>query len=337
MNDARAANARGAPDGTSARALEGTSVGASNVSPDRTANGPAWTDGEPFAVSRPAEQRIPFVVNSPHSGRSYPEAFLRRSRLDARAVRRSEDAWVDLLLSEAVPLGAPVLQANFPRAWLDVNREPFELDPAMFDGPLPAHANSRSIRVAGGLGTIPRVVAEGQPIYAGRLSVREGLRRIEEVYRPYHETLRRLMARTCLRFGYAVLLDCHSMPSAVGRGAGGGARPDVVVGDRYGTSCAPALSRALMDAFAARGYRTTRNKPYAGGFITEHYGRPLKGLHAVQIEINRALYMDETTLEPGAGFEALREDLGAVLAEVSARPDRELYPLDEGDVDVAAQ
>ena len=275
-----------------------------------------------FETLAPVEQRLPFVFNSPHSGRTYTPAFMERTRLDVRSVRRSEDAFIADLFGGVVHLGCPLLAAHFPRAWLDVNREPYELDPRMFDAPLPPHANTRSLRVAGGLGTVPRVVAEGQYLYAGRLRVAEALERIEQVYRPYHDALRRLMAKTCVQFGYAVLVDCHSMPSNWHGGAlGGKVRPDVVVGDRYGTSCAPELTRTFMDAFAARGYRVTRNKPYAGGFITEHYGRPLKGLHAVQIEINRALYMDERTMVPTAGFHALATDLRAVVNDVTSAPD----------------
>ena len=300
-------------------------------------DGTGGRDGEVFHLAEPAEQRIPFVVNSPHSGRDYAPAFLATSRLDAHAIRRSEDAWIDRLFADAVRLGAPVLAARLPRAFLDLNREPWELDQRMFDGPLPGHANTRSARVAGGLGTIPRVVAEGQQIYRHRLPVAEAGRRIEGVYRPYHERLRGLVARTSVRFGYAVLFDCHSMPSHVGGMLGGSSRPDIVVGDRYGTSCAASLSRAVMDAFAARGYRVTRNKPYAGGFITEHYGRPLKGLHALQIEINRALYMDERTLEPHDGFATLRENLADVLAEVSSQPDADLYPVVDEAAAIAAQ
>ena len=305
-----------------------------------------------FELREPADQRLPFVLNSPHSGRDYTPAFLAASRLDERTIRRSEDAHVDRLLAGAVALGVPVLAARFPRAFLDVNREPWELDQRMFAGPLPAHANTRSIRVAGGLGTIPRVVAEGAEIYRARLPVAEAARRIEAFYRPYHERLRRLIARTSVRFGYAVLVDCHSMPSQnvpiqnmsgqtppgpLGAAGSGVARPDIVVGDRYGTSCAPALTRALVDAFAARGFRVTRNKPYAGGFITEHYGRPLKGLHAVQIEVNRALYMDEATLVPNAGFDRLRDDMTSVIESVAALPDAGLYPVRDDAADIAAQ
>ncbi|WP_349358282.1 N-formylglutamate amidohydrolase [Stappia sp.] len=284
-----------------------------------------FEETQAFEVLRPAEQRVPFVFNSPHSGRHYPETFLAASRLDRGAIRRSEDAFVDELFSHVVPTGSPLLRACFPRAYLDVNREPYELDPKMFEDRLPSYANSRSIRVAGGLGTIARVVGEAQEIYRGRLSVREALDRIETIYKPYHQTLRRLLAETHVSFGYAVLVDCHSMPSAV-RSSDGGPRPDFILGDRYGTSCAGPLVDAAAEVLRGMGYRVSRNKPYAGGFITEHYGRPIKGLHALQLEINRGLYMDETRTERHAGFDALREDLRRFAETLVSLPDAELYP-----------
>jgi N-formylglutamate deformylase len=262
----------------------------------------------PFEIHRPVQQTEPFVFNSPHSGRIYPEPFVQSSRLDRLSIRRSEDHFVDELFSGVVQLGAPLLAAQFPRAWLDVNREPYELDPRMFDGPLPPFANIGSMRVAGGLGTIPRLVAENMDIYRGRLSVEEGLSRIERVYRPYHASLRRMIAQTHVQFGKAILIDCHSMPASV-RVAGGSRRPDIIIGDRYGASAAHDLSRAAVAFLSGLGYHVVRNKPYAGGFITEHYGRPSRGLHALQIEVNRGLYVDEARLEKTAGFDLLRADL----------------------------
>jgi N-formylglutamate amidohydrolase len=193
-----------------------------------------------------------------------------------------------------------------------VNREPYELDPRMFDGRLPAFANTRSMRVAGGLGSVPRIVGDGQEIYRARLPVAEALHRIEAIYRPYHQALRGLLQRMHQRFGAAALLDCHSMPSA-SLGADVGARPDVVLGDRFGASCAPRLIDAVQEAFESLGYRVARNRPYAGGFITEHYGQPASDIHALQIEVSRALYMDEERLAPHQGFERLRADLGRVV------------------------
>jgi N-formylglutamate amidohydrolase len=269
----------------------------------------------PFEIISPAVQSMAIVVNVPHAGRVYPESFVAAARLDRLALRRSEDCFVDQLFADAVALGAPLMTAHFPRAFLDVNREPYELDPRMFEGRLPAFANTRSMRVAGGLGSIPRIVGDGQSIYRGRLPVAEGIRRIETIHRPYHRALRGLVERTRLRFGEAVLLDCHSMPSA-SLGADPAARPDIVLGDRFGTSCAPRLTDIAQAAFEAHGYQVARNRPYAGGFITEHYGQPGSGVHALQIEVNRALYMAEAKLEPHHGFGRLKGDLRGVLAAI---------------------
>ncbi|MCA1492013.1 N-formylglutamate amidohydrolase [Sinorhizobium alkalisoli] len=271
---------------------------------------------EMFEILEPATQRIPFVFNSPHSGRLYPQSFLDQSRLDAHSIRRSEDHFVDELFQSATFLGAPLLRAHFPRAFLDVNREPYELDPRMFDGTLPPHANISSMRVAGGLGTIPRVVAENMEIYRGRFPVEEALTRVESIYKPYHATLRKLIARTHVQFGMAILIDCHSMPGNVHLSASG-QRPDFIIGDRYGTSAAAELSRMAVELLEQLGYAVTRNKPYAGGFITEHYGRPTRGLHALQIEINRSLYIDEATLIKKPGFSALATDLATFIGALA--------------------
>ena len=290
---------------------------------------PADFDGRtnpPFTVERPAQQRVPFVFNSPHSGDVYPTSFLESSRLSAIDLRRSEDLAVDRLFAGAIELGAPLLRARFPRAWLDVNREPYALDPKLFRERLPGHANIHSLRVGGCLGTIPRLISENLPIYAHPPTLSEGLERVNTVYRPYHDTLRRLMAETVVEFGFAVLVDCHSMPSAqpAQRHSNKIPRPDIIIGDRYGTACNGEISRSIMHGFSALGYSVVRNKPYAGGFITEHYGRPAKGLHAVQLEINRALYMDERTLDLSDGFEALSADISTVMKQLVAIPDSEL-------------
>ncbi|MCA3563041.1 MAG: N-formylglutamate amidohydrolase [Methylocystis sp.] len=268
----------------------------------------------PFEIDAPGRLTLPFVVNTPHSGRVYPDAFLAMTRLDRLGLRRSEDCYVDLLFAEAPRIGLPLLKAHFPRAYLDVNREPYELDPRMFDGRLPAYANTRSMRVAGGLGSIPRIVGDGQDIYRARLTVTDAMRRIDTVYRPYHRALRGLLQETHRRFGEAILLDCHSMPSA-SLGAESQLRPDIVLGDRYGTSCAPVLIDIVQASFEALGYRVARNRPYAGGFITEHYGQPASAVHALQIEINRALYMDEETLEPRPDFATVQRDLTRMLVD----------------------
>jgi N-formylglutamate amidohydrolase len=204
-------------------------------------------------------------------------------------LRRSEDSFVDDLVRPCVGIGAPLLRARFPRAYLDVNREPYELDPQMFEGRLPDFANTRSLRVAAGLGAIPRVVGDAQPIYRGPIPVAEGLARIAALHGPYHARLAELMDHAHERFGFAILLDWHSMPSSsVEAGAG-----DIVLGDRFGSSAAGWIVDTLERSLRDSGLGVRRNKPYAGGYITERHGTPTQGRHAVQIEINRALYMDE--------------------------------------------
>jgi N-formylglutamate amidohydrolase len=273
----------------------------------------------PFEVIEPDELLSPLVFSSPHSGRVYPARFLAAARLDALSLRRSEDAYVDELFASGRAVGAPMLRALFPRAYLDLNREPLELDPKLFDGPLPSFANVRSLRVAAGLGTIPRVAADAREIYRGRLSLDEGLRRIEALYKPYHAVLHDLMARASRRFGVAVLVDCHSMPSTNARDSVFASRADrrrvdFVIGDRYGASAAAGVVYSVEERLRERGYSVHRNRPYAGGFITEHFGRPTTGWHALQIEVSRGLYMDEATLEKSARFPAVVADLAEVVA-----------------------
>jgi N-formylglutamate amidohydrolase len=273
----------------------------------------------PFEILEPARLASPLVFSSPHSGRVYPAAFLEHARLDASALRRSEDAYVDELFAAARDVGAPLMRAHFPRAYLDLNREPYELDPKLFDGPLPGFANTRSLRVAAGLGTIPRVVADAREIYDRRLPLEAALARIEALYKPYHAALRALMERAQERFGVAILIDCHSMPSGSAREPAFPARAEkrrleFVIGDRYGASAAPVVVHGVEERLRAKGYQVQRNRPYAGGFITEHYGRPASGWHALQIEISRGLYMDEATLEKTARFPALVDDLAEMVA-----------------------
>jgi N-formylglutamate deformylase len=279
----------------------------------------------PFEVLEPAEWRGPVAFNSPHSGCVYPPAFLTVTRLEMATLRRSEDSFVDELLAGVVARGHPLMRAHFPRCYVDVNREPYELDPRMFEGRLPSFANTRSMRVAGGLGTVARVVGEAQEIYEERLPVGEAMRRIEALYKPYHRALRRLMTRIHHEFGAAVLVDCHSMPSSAGAREER-PRADVVLGDRYGTSCAAIIPDTLERVFRSLGYQVARNKPYAGGFITEHYGNPVAGLHAVQFELNRALYMDERRFERTASFAKIARDLDIVADRLAEIPLEELRP-----------
>ena len=263
-----------------------------------------YWDQPAFETIRPRRLVAPVVFNSPHSGRVYPPRFLAMTRLDHLSIRQSEDAFVDELFSRAPHLGAPLLRAHFPRAYLDANREPWELDPTMFVEPLSDRFNTNSPRVAAGLGTLARVVAENKPIYRERLTLEDARMRIEGIYHPYHAALQKLLSEALSSFGVAVLIDCHSMPR-IGR-HGERATPDIVLGDRYGTTCASALVDLVETTFTAAGLRVARNRPYAGGFCTRSYGRPQHGVHALQIEISRHLYMNETTLEMHSGFEPLR-------------------------------
>lgn len=276
-------------------------------------------------VIEPARQTAPLVFSSPHSGRHYPDDFVSSSRLDPHTLRASEDAYVDELFAGAPQHGAPMIQATYARAYLDVNREPWELDPEMFDDPLPEFVNCRSGRVAAGLGTIARVVASGTAIYQGRLSFAEAERRVSAVYKPYHQTLSRLLDRTFAQFGCAVLIDCHSMPSCGGSWGEmplrtAGAVPDFILGDRYGRSCGTEVMIAAQQALSDQGYRVVRNDPYSGGFNTRNYGVPREGRHALQIEINRALYMDEASLRRNDGFGPLRDALTGLILALAALP-----------------
>ena len=263
-----------------------------------------YWDQPAFETIRPRRLVAPVVFNSPHSGRVYPERFLAMARLDHLSIRQSEDAFVDELFDRAPRLGAPLLRAHFPRAYLDVNREPWELDPTMFVEPLSDRFNTTSPRVAAGLGTLARVVAENKPIYRERLTLEDARMRIEGIYHPYHAALQKLLSESMATFGLAVLIDCHSMPR-LGR-HGERATPDVVLGDRYGTTCASPLVDLVETVFTAAGLRVARNRPYAGGFCTRAYGRPQHGVHALQIEISRHLYMNEVTLEKHSGFDTIK-------------------------------
>jgi len=279
----------------------------------------------PFEILEPAEWTAPVVFNSPHSGCVYPRTFLSAARLDLTTLRRSEDSFVDELILGVVGSGIPVMRAHFPRCYVDVNREPYELDPRMFDGRLPSFANTRSMRVAGGLGTVARVVGDAQEIYDKRLPVDDALRRIEVLYKPYHRALRRLVTRIHREFGAAILVDCHSMPSTAGA-KDERPRADVVIGDRYGTSCVTTVTDVVEKTLRELGYMVSRNKPYAGGFITEHYGNPAAGFHSIQLEVNRALYMDERRYERSAAFARLAADLVELAERLAALPPEELRP-----------
>ena len=263
----------------------------------------------------PAHQTVPLVFSSPHSGRDYPAELTAASKLDTMQLRRSEDAFVDEIFAAAPDFGAPLLRALFPRAYVDVNREAYELDPTMFDEPLPDYVRTNSPRITAGLGTIPRIIADGAGIYKGKLKFKQAQQRIETCHRTYHQTLKQLIKQTRSEFGGAVLIDCHSMPSAGAPGVRSHVLKnlDMVLGDCHGVSCATVLTDVAENTLVALGYRVQRNQPYAGGFITRHYGRPHKGQHALQIEINRALYMDECAIQRGPGLIGLIRDINRLI------------------------
>ena len=264
-----------------------------------------FADRPAFETIRPRRQTSPFVFNSAHSGTHYPERFLKMTRLDKFSIRQSEDTFVDQIFEQAPYLGVPLLRARFPRAYLDVNREPYELDPQMFHDPLPSHYNTTSKRVAAGLGTLAKIVAENKCIYREKLSLSEAIMRIQGIYKPYHSTLQNLLSRTLDRFGVAVLIDCHSMPPLVD--TKNSPAPEIILGDRFGTTCSPALIDMAENLFTDLGFRVARNKPYAGGFITHSYGTPKHGIHALQIEFSRHLYMNEITRRTNKNFDLIKK------------------------------
>ncbi|WP_306151741.1 N-formylglutamate amidohydrolase [Roseovarius sp. MMSF_3281] len=268
-----------------------------------------------FHLTHPERRTTSVVFASPHSGRDYPWSFLRKTALDQHQVRSSEDAFVDDLFEAAPRFGAPLLKAGAPRAYVDLNRSADELDPALIEGVGKLRHNPR---VASGLGVIPRVVANGRAIYTGKLQRAEAERRIDTYWRPYHEALAGQLDQAQTIFGQSVLLDCHSMPheamdSVVRMGA---RRPEVVLGDRFGASASDEVVSRIEAAFQAAGLIVVRNTPFAGAYITQRYGRPSRGRHAVQIEIDRALYMNEQLIRPNGNFEGFKRLLEGVIAEL---------------------
>jgi N-formylglutamate amidohydrolase len=274
----------------------------------------------PIEIHARLPQAVPIVLASPHSGAEYPAEFLAASRLDPLTLRRSEDSYVDEIFDPGPDLAAPMLKARFPRAFLDPNREPFELDPAMFEDALPSYVNSRSPRVRVGLGTIARVVATGEEIYARKLRFAEATERVARLYRPYHRALKQLLAATQDSFGFYLLVDCHSMPSAIAQGERGLARSraDIVLGDCHGTACHPVVTETAQSVLRSKGYQVTRNTPYAGGFTTQHYGKPAAGGHGLQVELSRGLYMDEHSFDRRPFLARLAADMRELLAALAA-------------------
>lgn len=277
----------------------------------------------PYRIVGPTEPAPPLVLASPHSGREYPGAFLAQSRLSLGQLRRAEDAYVDELLSDAVRQGVPLIAARYGRAYLDLNRDADEIDPAMIAEAMPRSAGQASDRVAAGLGVVPRIAAHGLDIYASRLRLAEVESRVGTLHRPYHAGIEMLLGRALARHGYAVLIDCHSMPTP----AGGAAAPQFVIGDLHGQTAAPRLVDAIEASLVAGGFRVARNAPYAGGYTTLRHADRVRGVHVVQIEVDRALYMDPARLALHSGFAsvaaAFRQLVAALLA---AAPDLSLAP-----------
>jgi N-formylglutamate deformylase len=269
-----------------------------------------------YEVLHPEKHTSCVVFASPHSGRDYPWSFLRKTILDEHVIRSSEDAFVDQLFDCAPKFGASFLKAGAPRAYLDLNRNVDELDPALIEG---VRRGGHNPRIASGLGVIPRVVAAGRSIYRGKISQTEAQRRITQYWHPYHEMLQKLLDDARQRHGQAVLIDCHSMPHEAMDGVAktGIRRTDVVLGDRFGASATGEVVDRLEAAFVAAGFVVTRNAPFAGAYITQAYGRPKKGQHAVQVEIDRSIYMNEKLIRPNGNFEAVQAALRDVVQEAA--------------------
>lgn len=269
-----------------------------------------------YRLLAPLRHLSPVVFAAPHSGRRYDAALMAQTTLDALAIRSSEDAFVDWLFDCAPAHGMPLLAAEVPRAFVDLNRAPDELDAAVIEG---VGRSPHNPRISSGLGVIPRVVAGGRAIYRGKLPLAEAESRIRQYWNPYHRTLRDLIEATHSRFGQAILVDCHSMPHEAieGHGRPGTPLPDIVLGDRFGAAAGREVVDHIEAAFHRAGFRVTRNAPFAGAFIAQSYGRPSTGRHVVQVEINRALYMDESRVAPLPEFDSFRLRLSSVVAEIA--------------------
>jgi N-formylglutamate amidohydrolase len=256
------------------------------------------------------------VFASPHSGREYPWNFVRRTILDERTLRSSEDAFVDRLFDSAPRHGAPLLTAIAPRAWIDVNRSADELDSALIEG---VKRTAHNPRVSSGLGVVPRVVANGRAIYRGKITRKEAEARIEEFWKPWHLALSTLMDDSTSLFGEAILIDCHSMPHEAIETISHprGARPEIVLGDRFGAAAGSDIVDKIEGALTSAGLRVARNAPFAGAFVTQNYGRPARNRHVVQVEIDRSLYMNEQMIRPNNNFPAFKALIDRVVADVT--------------------
>ncbi len=274
-----------------------------------------------IVVRSPQKKILPLIVSSPHSGRNYPPDFVAASALTPLRLRSSEDSFVEDIFSYAPDLGASLIQALFPRVFVDVNRQPYELDPTMFSDFLPHYVITQNSRISAGLGTIARVVSNGERVYKNKLTFQEAEERINHFYRPYHDALQTLINNTKDEFGYCILLDCHSMPSGrIGTNNPSQSKPsrlaEIVLGDCHGTSCHPHIMKSSNEFLTGCGFSVRRNIPYAGGFITRNYGKPKEGVHALQIELNRALYMDEQHIEPLEEIKPLRHAMTGFMEQL---------------------
>lgn len=273
----------------------------------------------PFEIMSPETQRIPFVYSSPHSGKLYPPEFIKTSRLELKSLRGSEDCYVDELFSAAPNVGAPLIKAIFPRVFIDANREPYEFDPSMFFEPLPDFVTTSSNKISAGLGTIAKVVADGEKIYSEKLHLSDALNRVNNYYLPYHNSLEKLITITKENFGCCTLIDCHSMPSnKIGNGGRNNKSPaDIVLGDNHGRSANKVLVNEIMGFFISEGLSVKINDPYPGGYTTSNYGKPQTGVQAIQIEINRALYMDEKSMKRNEGFLETKNIMDRLVSHLS--------------------
>lgn len=273
-----------------------------------------------YEYREPAQLRVPYLFNSPHSGKAYPKSFLQQTVLTDTSIRMSEDCYVDLLIEDVVRMGAGFMAANFPRALVDVNRDNYELDPEMFDEPLPDFVPQPTVRVNAGLGTIPKIVATNVNIYDGKIPLSDAFDRINSFYIPYHRKLYEALSSMRERFGFAILIDCHSMPGKL-KFFGGTKQPDFILGDQHGRSCAQSFSAYAADLLREKGYTVSLNRPYSGGFITAHYGDVANNIHSLQIEINRSLYLNEISLVVNNNFLNLKRDLIDFSADLMAFPE----------------
>jgi len=266
-----------------------------------------------IALTKPLFWHGGVIFASPHSGNIYPKAFVSRSGLTEQMLRRNEDAFIAELFAPVVQLGAPLLAAQFPRCFVDVNRAPDELPYAWTSNDLDSGAKATSPRAEAGLGVIPTMLSETTQIYKKPLSHRAARKRLTALYHPYHDALQELITEASLDFGSVLLIDCHSMPGFAPMGS---RRPDIILGDRFGVSCHPETIARVEHAFVKRGYNVTRNYPYAGGYVTQHYGKPHAGIEALQIEINRDLYLNPVTMKKKRGYDGLADNIKAIIKEI---------------------